>query len=30
MVLMGLMNYVNVMAASVQTRRRELAMMEWA
>lgn len=28
MVLMGLMNYVNVMAASVQTRRRELAMME--
>ena len=30
MVQMGLMNYVNVMAASVQTRRRELAMMEWA
>ena len=28
MVLMGLMNYVNVMATSVQTRRRELAMME--
>lgn len=28
MVLMGLMNYVNVMAALVQTRRRELAMME--
>ena len=28
MVLMGLMNYVNVMAASVQPRRRELAMME--
>lgn len=28
MVLMGLMNYVNVMASSVQTRRRELAMME--
>lgn len=27
MVLMGLMNYVNVMATSVQTRRRELAMM---
>lgn len=28
MVLMGLMNYINVMATSVQTRRRELAMME--
>ena len=28
MVLMGLMNYVNVMATSVQTRRRELSMME--
>lgn len=28
MVLMGLMNYVNVMVTSVQTRRRELAMME--
>ena len=28
MVLIGLMNYVNVMATSVQTRRRELAMME--